>query len=91
MDLADIDNVWSLGYRPQPLVRSIVLRTERGLSIGLKKDTTLQVYAMQAGLRLPVEELRKMPNTLQRKLNDLVQYPPKGCKMPQTCYFCRKS
>ena len=48
--------MWSIGYRPQPIVRFIVLQTERGLSIGLKKDTTLQGYAMQASLRLPVEE-----------------------------------
>ena len=91
MDPADIDNFWSIGYRPQPIVRYIVMRTERGRSVGLKKDTTLQGHAGQAILRLPVEEQRKLPNALQLKLKDLIQYTPTGCKMPQMCYFCRKS
>ena len=91
MDPADIDNFFSIGYRPQPIVRYIVMQSGRGISVGLKKYTMLQGYSVQAILRLPVEEQRKLHNALQLKVKDLIQYPPKGCKMPQMCYFCRKS
>ena len=73
MDPADIDNLFAIGYRPQPIVRYIVMRSGRGQSVGLTKDTTLQGHAVQAILRLPVEEQRKLPNALQLKVKDLIQ------------------
>ena len=46
MDPADIYNLFAIGYRPQHIVRSIVMQSGRSLSVGLKKDTMLQEYAV---------------------------------------------
>ena len=86
---AETDNFWAIGYRPQPILRPVVLRTGRGLSIGLKKNHTLHGHALQSALQLPVTEQEKLPDILQRELHKLAQYPPKGRKMPQICFFCK--
>ena len=63
----------------------------RGIPIGLIKDGTLQGRALQSVLQLPTNEQKKLPQALQKEMNNLAQFPPEGKQMPETFFFCRVS
>ena len=57
----EMDNFYAIGYRPQPMLRHIVLRTGRGIPIGLIKDGPLQGRALLViGITITDERAEKV-------------------------------